>query len=256
MMKRLGLLSCLCLALISCGGGAPPPATTAPPSDAPRSTTPPPTGNAAVEGVVTFEGTPPKGAPIDMTSDPACCPPGVEPVFPESLVVGSDRGLANVLVRVSRGLAPTSWPIPSEPVVLDQKGCRYAPHVLGILAGQKLRVLNPDKTFHNVRTTSKVNKAVNLPMMADITELTQVFETPGESFSVRCDVHPWMEGWIHVLENPYFTVTDRDGRFALAGLPAGDYTIEAWHERLGVQTATAHVADGETSPVNFSFRAP
>jgi plastocyanin len=191
-----------------------------------------------------------------MNIDPACCARSPEPLLPEFLVVGAERGLANVVVRVAKGLPDADWPIPSEPAVLDQDGCRYTPHVLGIRAGQTLKVLNPDRTFHNVRTTSKLNPVVNLAMMADLTELTHVFEKAGEVFSVRCDVHPWMEGWIHVMANPFFAVTGADGRFEIKGLPAGDYSFEAWHERLGVQTGSAHIADGETAAVNFAFRAP
>ena len=168
-------------------------------------------------------------------------------------MLGDGNTLGNVFVRPKSGLPQRTWPTPSEPVVMDQNGCRYSPRVMGIMVGQPFKILNSDGLLHNVHALPKVNREFNMAMPANRTEAVETFGKTEEIFKIKCDVHPWMNAYIAVLDHPYFAVTGTDGTFALEGLPAGTYEIEAWHERLGAQTASVTVADGETATANFEF---
>jgi hypothetical protein len=139
---------------------------------------------------------------------------------------------------------------------LDQVGCRYSPHVLGVQVGQTVEIRNSDGLLHNVHGLPKVNASFNRAMPPNVTEYRHVFEQPEAPFLVKCDVHPWMGAWIEVLDHPYFAVSGGDGRFEITGLPAGTYEVEAWHEMLGTRSATVTVADGEAASSDFAFERP
>jgi len=211
------------------------------------------TGTASINGAVTFEGEVPKLKPVAMNADPGCAAKHSEPVAPEMLVVGEGQSLANVYIRVKGGLPDGSWPVPSEPVVLDQVGCRYTPHVLGVMVGQPLKILNSDGLLHNVHAQPKVNKQFNMAMPASRTEAIETFNKVEDIFSIKCDVHPWMKAYVAVSAHPFFDVTDTTGGFRIGDLPAGTYEIEAWHERLGTRTASVTVADGASETIEFVF---
>jgi len=213
-------------------------------------------GSAAIKGSVKFQGKVPALQPIQMTADPACAAKHKTPVKPEVLVLGPDNALANVLVRVRSGLPAKSFTPPASPAVFDQNGCVYKPHVLGIMAGQKLKVLNSDGLLHNVHALPKVNKEFNLAMPATLKEKEHVFDKPEDPFRIKCDVHPWMGAYIAVIEHPFFAVTGTDGTFTISGLPAGTYEIEAWHEKLGTKKESVTVKDGETKTISFAFSPP
>jgi plastocyanin len=214
---------------------------------------PGPTGDATIEGRVTFSGEVPNLRPLRMDADPACAQKHTEPVASPGLVVGEGNGLGNVLVRVVGGLPEGSYPAPESPVVMDQNGCVYRPHVMGAVAGQNLRVLNSDNLLHNVHSLSDVNPSFNRAMPANVTEATFPLPRPEEPFRIKCDVHPWMEAHVAVSAHPFFAVSAEDGSFSIAGLPAGSYELQAWHERLVARTATVEVADGETVTADFVF---
>jgi plastocyanin len=188
-----------------------------------------------------------------MSADPACAAKHSGPVKSEVLVLGQGNTLANVLVRVKAGLPERRWPTPGEPVVMDQRGCRYVPRVLGVMVHQPFKILNSDGLLHNVHALPKVNREFNMAMPAGRTEATETFGAVEDVFTIKCDVHPWMQAHVAVLEHPFFAVTGERGVFSIAGLPAGSYEVEAWHERLGALTRSVTVAEGATAAVDFTF---
>ena len=207
-----------------------------------------------ITGTVTFDGKTPTLRPLAMDADPACAKKHAKPVPTETLVLGSGNTMGNIMVWVSKGLpAGKTWPAPKTPVTLDQKGCQYVPHVMGIMVGQPYRILNSDGILHNVHTLPKINKQFNRAMPPTMKETSTSFEKDEAIFHIKCDVHPWMSAWVGVYTHPFFSVTGTDGKFTISGLDAGTYEITAWHERLGMQTASVTVGANETKAQNFKF---
>ena len=202
---------------------------------------------------MSFEGEVPKLKPVSMNADPDCAAKHSEPVMSEMLVLGTGQTLGNVYLSVKGGLPDGSWPVPSEPVVLDQKGCRYDPHVLGVMVGQPFKLLNSDGLLHNVHALPKVNKQFNMAMPASRTEAVETFNSVEDIFTIKCDVHPWMNAFVAVSAHPFFDVTGTDGEFRIGDLPAGTYEIEAWHERLGTRTASVTLGEGASETLDFAF---
>lgn len=212
---------------------------------------------ASIKGTVVFEGSPPQLKEIKMDADPICKSKHSTAAKSEVLVLGDGQTMANVFVKVTSGLSKKEYPTPKDPAVLDQRGCVYNPHVMGVMANQTIKLLNPDGTLHNVHAMPKINKEFNMAMPTFRKEATQKFTKVEEDmFQIKCDVHPWMGGWIAVMSHPYFAVTGIDGKFSLDDLPAGTYEIEAWHEKLGTQTAKVTVAAGDSKSADFSFKKP
>lgn len=212
------------------------------------------TAGGTVAGTVTYTGPPAKMRAIEMKVDPTCAEKhGDNPAMNESLVVGESGGLANVFVQI-KGVPPDKeYPVPSEAVILSQAGCMYHPRVFGIRAGQELKIRNPDGTMHNVNGMPKVNRGFNLPMNRETDETKLVFDKPEAIFPIKCDVHPWMHAYCAVMSHPYFAVTGDDGKFSIPELPSGDYEVEAWHERLGVQSTKVTARAGEPAIVDLVF---
>jgi plastocyanin len=201
---------------------------------------------SSVTGTVIFDGKAPALRPLAMHAG--------KPVPNEMLVLGSGNTMGGIMVWVSKGLpAGKTWPAPKTPVVLDQKGCQYVPHVMGIMVGQPYRILNSDGILHNVHTLPKINPSFNRGQPATVKEVTTAFPKPEGMFQIKCDVHPWMSAYIGVFTHPFYSVTGRDGKFTISGLDAGSYEITAWHERLGTQTASITVGANDTKPQNFKF---
>lgn len=209
-------------------------------------------GNASVSGKVSFEGAAPSREKIKMAADPVCLQQHKEPVLAEDVAV-ANGGLANVVVYVKEGAAGP-FTAPTIPVVLDQQGCVYHPHVFAIQVGQPLEIRNSDSTLHNINAQPKTNKKFNIAQPVKGMKTTKTFDKP-EVVPFKCNVHPWMNAYGVVVENPFFTVSDSSGSFTISGLPAGTYTVEAWHEKLGTQTQSVTVADGETKQLSFAFKA-
>ncbi len=207
----------------------------------------------AITGTVKFSGTPPQNEVISMSADPVCASLHSGPVQTETVLVNSDGTLKNVFVYVKEGLAGKTFPAPATPVTIDQKGCRYTPHVLGIQVGQPLEIINSDNTLHNVHSLAEKSKQFNLGMPLQGMKLTKKFEVPEVMVKLKCDVHPWMSAYIGVLDHPFFSVTNGAGTFEIKDLPAGDYTIEAWHEKYGAQTQSVTVAEDSPASVDFAF---
>ena len=211
----------------------------------------------SITGTVTFAGTAPTLKPIAMDADPVCAKKHATPVLNEMLVLGSGNTIGNILVYVSKGLpAGKTYPAPSTPVTLDQNGCMYVPHVQGIMVGQTYHILNSDGILHNIHSLPKVNSQFNKPMPPTVKETTTTFPKPEDVFQIKCDVHPWMQAYIGVFTHPFFATTKADGKFTISGLDPGTYTITAWHEKLGTQTATVTVAANETKTANVKFTMP
>ena len=209
---------------------------------------------SSITGTVVFDGKPPALKPLAMEADPACAKKHTAPVPSEMLVLGSGNAMGNILVWVSKGLpSGKTFPVPKTPVVLDQNGCVYKPHVMGIMVGQTYRILNSDGVLHNIHTLPKVNPAFNKGMPPTLKEATTVFAKPEDVFHIKCDVHPWMSAFLAVFTHPFFSVTGTDGKFTISGLDPGTYEVTAWHERLGTQTASITVGANETKSQNFKF---
>lgn len=245
------------LFVAACGGGdssSPTPATSSPDTAATASAGPT-TGSAGVNGSITFEGEAPKAKKISMGADPICQAEHDGPVFSDVVTVNDNSTLKDVFVYVKSGLEGKAYPTPSEEVILDQAGCQYTPHVLGMQAKQALKILNNDDTLHNVHALPAKNKQFNIAMPKFMKKKEVTFDNAEIMIRVKCEVHPWMGAWIGVLDHPFFSVSDDTGAFSIAGMPAGDYTIEAWHEKYGQLTEQISLTDGEIKELSFNFTA-
>ncbi len=203
-----------------------------------------------VSGVVKFDGTAPKPQKIDMSQDPAC--KGTN----ETETVEVDNGdLANVFVYVKDGASKYSFDVPKEPVKLDQQGCRYHPHVLGVMAGQTVQIVNSDNTTHNIHPSPKDNREWNESQPPKAPPITKDFPRQEVLIPVKCNQHPWMKMYIGVVKNPFFAVTGKDGKYELKGLPPGTYTVAAVHEKYGEQDQTVTLGPKDTKTQDFTFKA-
>jgi plastocyanin len=213
---------------------------------------------SSITGTVIFDGKAPALKPLDMQAEAVCHKKhGGKPAPNEALVLGTGNAMANIMVWVSKGLpSGKTYPVPTTPVTLDQDGCQYKPHVMGIMVGQAYRILNSDGILHNIHTLPKINPSFNRGQPATVKEMSTTFPKPEAIFNVKCDVHPWMSAYIGVYTHPFFSVTGTDGKFTISGLDPGTYEITAWHERLGTQTASVTVAANETKTQGFKFAIP
>jgi plastocyanin len=206
----------------------------------------------SISGSISFQGTPPEPQPIDMSEEPTCAEKHEGQPVKQTVVVNDNGTLKNVFVYVKSGLPDVDFPTPEEPVVIDQTGCQYEPHVMGIQVGQPLQIKNSDGILHNINATPQQNRGFNISQPVEMsTERT--FSTPEIMVPVECDVHGWMKAYIGVLDNPYFDTTGDDGSFEIDNLPPGTYTIEAWHEDYGTQTQEVTVGESEDVEVTFTF---
>lgn len=205
-----------------------------------------------VSGRALFEGTVERPQPIAMAADPVCMRLG-KGAASEAMLVGSDGALQNVFVYVKDGLTGRTYPPPSTAVVLDQKGCRYTPHVFGVQVGQALEIVNSDPTLHNVHALPKINAEFNFGQPVENMRSRRTFARPEVMVAIRCDVHGWMSAYAGVVTHPFFAVTKAGGSFAIAGLPPGTYVLEAWHERLGTRTQQITVDDKKGATAAFTF---
>jgi len=203
-----------------------------------------------LSGKITYKGTPPKAKMLETKSDPVCLKAhGAVPS--EELVVGAGGGLQNVFVYVKSGLEGKKFKHPKTPVKLDQKGCRYTPHVLGVMTKQKIEIINSDDTLHNVHPVPKKNREWNLAMPFQGQKVKKSFRKPEIGIHITCNVHNWMSAYICVVDNPYYAVSGKDGSFSIKGLPDGEYTIAAWHEKLGEKTAKVTVKGATVTGFTF-----
>lgn len=209
---------------------------------------------ATLSGTVTFTGTPPKALKIDMSADPSCYEKNPDPKT-EWFVVSNER-LANVLVYVTSNILENySFEPPSSAVVMEHKGCRYEPRVLGIQARQPLSIANSDSTQHNSHPTPKNNAEWNQSQAIGSPPIVKTFERAELLIPFRDNQHPWEKAYVSVFSHPFFAVTDTNGNYKIEGLPPGSYNVVAWHERLGEKTVEVLFVPGESRHVGFDFGA-
>jgi plastocyanin len=252
-LTHRGLPCVLGLALL---GGCGKKETTEEKPAAPAATTPAPAATpidpataASVSGTVKFDGAPPKAAVIDMSQDPACKGQNTA----ENIVV-SNGSLANVFVYVKDGLGNRTFDVPKEPVVVDQKGCKYHPHALGVMAGQTVKIINSDPTTHNIHPTPKDNREWNESQAPQSAPIEKVFAREEILLPVKCNQHPWMRMFISVVKNPFYAVSGADGKFEIKGLPPGDYTLAFVQEKLGEQDVKVTLAAKDSKTVDVTFK--
>src|SRR6266542_2281516 len=246
-VRRCAIAAAMVLA-VSCGGQKQP-GPGGPPPNAKRVDS---ATAGRVTGRVIFEGAPPANAAIKATSDQACIDQNPNGVPSENIVV--DNGaLENVFVYIKEGLGDYYFEVPADPVKLDQRGCRFVPHVLGVRAGQPLTISNSDDAPHNVHAVPAVNPGFNRSQALKNMSDTKVFTKREVMIPFKCDIHPWMQAYLGVMDHPYFAVTNDGGRFELENLQPGTYTVEAWHEKLGTQTQQVTIAEKQSKAITFKF---
>ena len=215
---------------------------------------PPPTATgASIRGVVHFEGKIPAAKPVNMAADPVCARQHPSPILAQEVMIDGKGDLQNVIVFVSEGLGERAFDPPSQAAVVEQKGCLYEPHVMALRSNQPLEVVNDDATSHNIHPTPANNREWNKAEPPG-SKLEEAFAREEIAIPVKCNVHPWMKGYIAVFKHPFFAVTGKDGSFDLANLPPGTYTIKAWHEKLGTATQTVTVGASEAKEISFVFK--
>lgn len=210
-------------------------------------------GDATLSGIVKLAGPHPVATRIDMTADPACLKMHPSPVMSEEVITGTNGALKNAIVYISDGLGNRTFDPPTEAVVFEQKGCTYNPRILGMRARQALKVINSDPTTHNIHPAPQNNREWNMSQPPASSPIEQTFARE-EIIPVKCNVHPWMRGYIAVFKHPFFAVTDKNGSFTLKNIPPGIYTIQVWHEKYGVLTQKANLAPNQSQEVEFVFK--
>jgi plastocyanin len=206
----------------------------------------------SISGKITYEGTPAKQKPIDMSKEPTCAKQHPNGISTETVVTGPGNTLQNVIVYISAG-APDDA-APSQAVTITQHGCQYLPHVVPMVVNQELKVVNDDQTSHNIHPLAKVNREWNKSQPPGTPPFSEKFDKP-EFIAVKCNVHPWMHGTFAVLKTSHFAVSGENGGFTLPNLPPGKYTVAAWHESYGEQTQEVTIAGSETKTISFVFKA-
>src|SRR3984893_13756830 len=220
------------------------------PAAAPAATPIDPATAATVSGTVKFEGAAPKPAQIDMSQDPNCKGGNVA----ENIVV-SDGHLQNVFIYVKEGLGNRTFDVPKDAVTLSQSGCKYHPHVLGVMTGQTIMIVNGDPTTHNIHPTPKDNREWNESQAPQAPAIEKTFAREEILLPVKCNQHPWMRMFVNVVKSPYYAVSGPDGKFEIKGLPPGDYTIAFVHEKLGEQDQKVTLAAKDSKTVDVIFKS-
>lgn len=211
-----------------------------------------------IKGVVKWEGKKVRRKPVRVSADKFCqTAHHRKPLLHERWVFGDNDTLQNVFVWVSKGLEGKSYPAPAQKAVLDQKGCQYVPHVSGVVVNQPLTILSSDNTLHNVNCRPKRNKPFNEAMPLADMAFTKTFTKPEMAIQFKCDVHRWMKAYVHVVEHPFFAVTQQDGTFEIRGLPPGEYELSVWHEFAvfapDKPSVKVTIAEGQTAQVTFTY---
>ena len=241
--------------LVACGGGGSQ-ETSSIPAAAPGAVKVDPASAGDIKGMVMLEGVAPKNDVIKMNADPVCLKQNTGEQAQETYMVGSDgKSFGNVFVYIKDGLGNYLYDPPAGSATIDQHGCRYHPHVFGMRVGQVLEIVNSDPTLHNIHALPKGNTEFNTGQPIQGMKTEHKFTAKEVMVPFKCDVHGWMNAYVGVLDHPFFAVTDKDGKFSLKGLPPGTYTIEAWHEKGGRQTAMVTLGAKDTKEANFTFKA-
>ncbi len=208
-----------------------------------------------LKGRAIFEGSAPAPRELSVRGNPECAVLHAGGSIASDELLVKDGGLKNVFVYVEKGLEDYRFSAPTGPVVIANTKCMYDPHVAGVQVGQPVVLENNDATLHNIHAYAKNSKAFNLGLPFQGMKQTKTFSTPEIMVPLKCDVHPWMLGYLGVVAHPYFAVTDADGNFEIKDLPPGEYTIQAWHEKLGARSQTVRIEPQGTAAAEFKFSA-
>ena len=219
------------------------------PSAAPAATPIDPATAASVSGTAKFEGAAPKAAKIDMSQDANCQGSNTA----ENIVVSGGH-LENVFVYVKEGLGNRTFDVPKDAVTLTQRGCKYAPHIIGLMAGQTIKIVNGDPTTHNIHPTPKDNREWNESQAPQAAPIEKSFAREEILLPVKCNQHPWMRMYVNVVKSPFYAVSGPDGKFEIKGLPPGDYTLAFVHEKLGEQDQKVTLAAKDSKTVDVTFK--
>jgi plastocyanin len=220
------------------------------PAAAPTATPIDPATVAIVVGTVKFEGAAPKPAKIDMSQDSNCQGSNTA----ENIVVSGGH-LENVFIYVKEGLGNRAFDVPKDAVTLTQNGCKYKPHVIGVMTGQTIKIVNGDPTTHNIHPTPKDNREWNESQAPQAPAIEKTFAREEILLPVKCNQHPWMRMFVNVVKSPYYAVSGPDGKFEIKGLPPGDYTIAFVHEKLGEQDQKVTLAAKDSKTVDVIFKS-
>jgi len=211
--------------------------------------------NAVIKGKVIFKGDADKfkRSEIDTSKDTNC----KKKIGSYEVILNKKTDpvtIRNVVVSIKEGLGDKKYPPKTEPFKLTQVNCEYDPHIIAIMEGQSVKILNGDDTNHNIHFQPKKNAEENFSQPKKDTEVGKELKfVQEEPFKVKCDVHPWMGAHVLVFPHPFFTVTGEDGAFTISGLPPGKYVVQAWHEKFGVQTMNVEVTSGQTVEKDFTY---
>jgi hypothetical protein len=214
----------------------------------------PPASSSKLKGIVKFQGTVPKATHIDMSADPKCAQIHPTGATTEDVVAENNGGLQNVVVYVSDGLGDRQFEPPQEAATIEQKGCMYKPHVVAVRANQELKVVNSDPTTHNIHPSPNNNREFNQTQPPGL-PLSAKFAREEIAIPVKCNIHPWMRSYIAVFKHPFFAVTTKEGSFEIGNLPPGNYTITAWHEKLGTSSQKITLGESETKTIEFVIKS-
>ena len=263
-MKKIwiGVSLACALSFVGCGGSeAPKTDASATPAAGAASApaggeTPDMTNGATVTGKVAFAGAKPAMKTLDMSATAFCTRAHANaPVKSEEVVVNDNGTLRNTFVWIKSGLPDKQWAIPTNAVLLDQHGCMYQPHVIGVMTGQNIDVKTSDDTNHNIHPMPTVNQEWNESQAPGTPDKMKTFARQEVMIPVKCNIHPWMRAYIGVVSHPFFAVTGDDGTFTIKGLPPGTYTIESWHEKYGTQDQQVTVGAKDSKTVDFSYES-
>ena len=209
----------------------------------------------SISGTVNFDGKGPKKKKLKMDADPVCGKSHQAPVYRQDFIMDDNNNLANVIVYLKN--VDYKGSVTKTQAILDQKGCVYTPHVMGVMKGQEILIKNSDATLHNIHGLPKVNTEFNFAMPKVLKEKKMTLVKSEEAFKVKCDVHPWMSAYVQVFDHPYFAVTSKDGSYKIDNIPAGTYEVVAWQEKFKDKTVSHQVTVGEgNSKQDFTFVKP
>ncbi len=249
-LRALPLLLLPALGFLAACGGDEPAEPVIPAADM---TAVDPATAGTISGRIMLDGEAPPAGVIQMAADPNCAAMHQSPVMTEFVITDVEGGLRNSFVYIKAGLEGMSFPVPTEPVTLNQEGCVYLPHVIGLQVGQELNILNSDQTLHNIHATPSANAEFNIGQPVKGMSTTRTFDAVEVMVPFKCDVHRWMNAYAGVLDHPYFAVSGADGTFSIGNVPPGDYTVGVWHERLGVMETMVTIEASGMADASFTY---
>lgn len=207
-----------------------------------------------ITGKINFKGAKPAPVKIMMSADPKCVKLHAgKDVMSEQVELNADGTMRDVFIYVKKGLEGKKFPTPTTKATINQQGCMYIPHVLGVMTNQPIEITNSDATLHNIHALPKNSKQFNIAQPKKGMKMTQKFDKSEVMIKIKCEVHSWMASYVGVLDHPFFAVSDAKGAFTLKNLPAGTYEIEAWHEKFGTKTMSVTVGASDTKTSDFTF---